>query len=119
MRKAGQQIYKSKAAKASLGLTLLMLLLVALPGYGQISFKAHERHEREMRKSLKEAEQADLAYKDTHLNTNAYSFKKGVAARKRLKQQERSGYQFNENGKPVKWTKIFRKRKHKREKKTN
>ena len=107
---------KSTFIKAALG---LLLLLVALPGYGQISFKAQEKHDREMRKSLREAEQADLAFKDTHLNTKAYTFRKGVAARKRLKQEERSSYQFSEKGKPVRWTKIFRKRKHKREKTTN
>lgn len=117
MRKAGEHIYRSKAAKASIGLTLVLLLLAALPSYGQISFKAHEKHAQEMRKSLKEAEQTDLAFKDTHLNTSVYSFRKGTAARKRLKQEERSGYQFNENGNPVKWKKFFKMRKHKREKK--
>lgn len=111
-----EHILVSKATKGVLCLALL-LLLSALPGYGQISFNTHgKKHEQQVRKSLKEAEQADLAYKDTHLNTNAYTFKKGAAAHKRLKQDERSGYQFNDKGKPVKWTKFFKKRKHKRAK---
>ena len=117
MIKEARRIYISRAVKAAVGLTLPLLLLAALPGYGQISFDAHEKHGQEMRKSLKEAGQTDLAYKETHLNTNAYTFRKGAAARKRLKQEERASYQFNENGKPVKWKKFFKMRKHKREKK--
>lgn len=118
MEKAGECAYRRKVAKTAL-LSLTLLLFLALPGHAQISFTAHERHEREMRKSLKEAEKADPVYKETHLNTNAYTFRKGEAARKRLKQDERSVYKFNDSGKPVKRAWIFKKRKHKREKRNN
>ncbi|WP_458988075.1 hypothetical protein [Pontibacter sp. CAU 1760] len=93
------------------GVVALFWLLLAVPGYGQISFQ--EQHGQQMRKSLKEAERADPAYKDTHLNTSAYTFRKGAAARKRLKQQKRASYQFNEQGKPVRRFPLFRKKKHK------
>ena len=118
MGKAGECAHGSRVAKTAL-LCLTLLLFLALPGYAQISFTAHERHEREMRKSLKEAEKADPVYKETHLNTNAYTFRKGAAARKRLKQDERSVYKFNDSGKPMKRAWIFKKRKHKREKRNN
>ena len=118
MGKAGACAYGSKVAGTAL-LSLTLFLFLASPSYGQISFKAHERHEREMRKSLKEAEKADPVYKETHLNTNAYTFRKGAAARKRLKQDERSVYKFNDSGKPVTRAWIFKKRKHNREKKNN
>ncbi|WP_162054466.1 hypothetical protein [Pontibacter pamirensis] len=104
-----------KALKVILPLVLL-LLFGALPGYAQISFKAHENHGREVRKSLKEAAKADLAYKETHLNTNTYTFRKGTAARKRAKKDELASYQFNERGKPIRWY-HFLKKKRKQERK--
>ncbi|GAB3525732.1 hypothetical protein GCM10027443_00060 [Pontibacter brevis] len=104
-----------KAMKYSLPLVLL-LLLVALPGYGQISFKTHDNHGREVRKSLKEAAKVDPAYKETHLNTNAYSFRKGTAARRRAKKDELASYKFNERGKPMRWY-HFLKKKRKQERK--
>lgn len=95
---------------------VLLLLLVALPGYGQISFKMQEKHGREMRKSLKEAAKTDIVYKETHLNTNAYTFRKGTAVRNRAKKDELASYQFNERGKPIRWY-HFLKKKRKQEKK--
>ena len=111
-----ENIHVSKTMKVTLCLALL-LLIGAMPGYAQISFKAHEKHGQEMRKSLKEAEQVELAYKETHLNTSAYTFKKGAVARKRTKKDERTSYLFNERGKPVKWFHFLKKNKYKREKK--
>ncbi|RDV11533.1 hypothetical protein DXT99_24320 [Pontibacter diazotrophicus] len=107
-----------KAVKVMLPLVLL-LLFGALPGYGQISHKAQEKHGREMRKSLKEAAKADIAYKESHLNTNAYTFRKGAAARRQIKQDERASYQFNERGKPMRWFHFLKKKKYKREQKKN
>jgi hypothetical protein len=116
MRKVSVETCFKKALKALLSLVVL-LLFGALPGYGQISFNAQEKHEQKMRKSLKEAEQVELAHRETHLNISAYTFRKGAAARKRLKKDERSGYQFNDSGKPVKWKKALAKKKYKRAKK--
>ena len=106
----------NKAFKFILPLVLL-LLLGALPGYGQISFKAHENHGREVRKSVKEAAKADLAYKETHLNTNAYTFRKGTAARGRAKKDELASYQFNERGKPMRWYHFLKKKRKQESKK--
>ncbi|WP_018476120.1 hypothetical protein [Pontibacter roseus] len=64
------------------GLCVLGLLLaIASPAMGQISFKTVDKHEQLKRKSLKEASKADASYKDTHLNMDAYTFKKGAAAK--------------------------------------
>lgn len=96
---------------------VLLLLLVAMPGYSQISFNAQEKHGREMRKSLKEASKADIAYKETHLNPNAYTFKKGTAARKRIRKDELANYQFNERGKPIRWYHFLKKKRKQEQKK--
>ena len=106
------------AIKALLPLVLL-LLLGNIPGYGQISHKAQERHDREMRKALREAARADHTYKETHLNTNAYTYRKGTVARKRIKKDERASYQFNERGRPMKWYHFLKKKKYRQEKKKN
>ncbi|MCJ8166083.1 hypothetical protein MKJ04_14645 [Pontibacter sp. E15-1] len=115
--KVGENKMIGKGVKPLLSLALL--LLAALPGYGQISFDAREKHEQKMRKSLKEAEQVEYTYKETHLNTSAYTFKKGAAARKRRKQDRRATYQFDENGKPARKILFFKKRKLRQSKKIN
>jgi len=68
----------------------------------QISYKTIDQHNQLKRQSLKEAGRADVAYKDTHLNVDAYTFKKGEAARKRAAAKDgRNKYRFNENGDPA------------------
>ncbi|MFD3003747.1 hypothetical protein ACFS7Z_25550 [Pontibacter toksunensis] len=96
---------------------VLLILLVAMPGYGQISFNAQEKHGREVRKSLRDAAKADIAYKETHLNTNAYTFKKGTAARKRIRKDELASYHFNERGKPIRWYHFLKKKRKQEQKK--
>lgn len=56
------------------------LLLAAWPAMGQISNKALNKHEHLKRQSLKEASKTDASFKDTHLNMDAYTFKKGGTA---------------------------------------
>ncbi|OKL40613.1 hypothetical protein [Pontibacter flavimaris] len=98
------------AYKYGLGL-LLFFLLGTLPGYGQVSYEASARHGQSLRKSLKDAEKVDSKYKDTHLNTNAYTFKKGEAGRKRVKKDERARLHFNVNGDPAKKLRLFKNKK--------
>lgn len=101
-----------------LALLLALVLLTAVPAFCQISYESAENHKQERKKFLKEAEKAEATYKDTHLNTGAYNFKKGEAGRRRLKaKDERGRYQFDENGEPVKKRKPFWKRKRKKVKK--
>jgi hypothetical protein len=109
--KVSEDNISRKAVKIVLSLALL-LLFGASPSYGQISFKSHEKHGQKMRQSLKEAEQIELAHKETHLNPNTYTFRKGAPARKRVKQDERNSFHFNERGKPMKWTRFFKKKKY-------
>ncbi len=116
--RAGEKNSISSALKPVLVLALL-LLWGAVPGYAQISFDAREKHAQQVRQSLKEADVADYAYKDTHLNTNAYTFKRGAAARKRLKKDDRARYQFDENGMPARKFQLFRKKKDRQLKKKN
>ena len=99
------------AYKYGLGL-LLFFLLGTLPGYGQISYQASAKHDQQLRKSLRDAEKVDSKYKDTHLNTDAYTFRKGEAGRKRLKKKdERDQFQFNVKGDPAKKIKLFKNKK--------
>ncbi|MFD2246963.1 hypothetical protein [Pontibacter ruber] len=65
----------------------------------QISYKAVDQHNHLKRQSLKEADKTDVAYKDTHLNTSTYTFKKGEAGRKRVATNDgRNKYRFTERG---------------------
>ncbi|GAB3826314.1 hypothetical protein GCM10028895_37090 [Pontibacter rugosus] len=58
---------------------LLLLLLIGTPGYSQVNYQAEENHEQKLKQSLKDAAKVDaVTYKDTHLNTSAYTYKKGV-----------------------------------------
>ncbi|WP_139237131.1 hypothetical protein [Pontibacter akesuensis] len=94
------------------GANLFLFSLVGtLPSYGQVNYKAEEKHEQKLKQSLKDAAKVDaVAYKDTHLNPDAYTFKKGVAGRKRLRNEERERLRFNTNGDPVKKISIFKKK---------
>jgi ribosomal protein L25 (general stress protein Ctc) len=57
-----------------------MLLFVTMPAFSQISYATTDKHKhgKLVRKSLREANQVDASvYGDTHLNMDAYTFKKG------------------------------------------
>ncbi|WP_219337354.1 hypothetical protein [Pontibacter populi] len=90
---------------------LMLLLLGVVPAMAQIKNLSDDKQKKEQRRFLKEAEKTESTYKDSHLNTNAYTFKKGEAARKRVKKRdERRQYKFDEAGKPLK-KKTFLRRK--------
>lgn len=90
---------------------LLFFLVGALPGYAQTTHDAVEKHDQEVRQSLKEAAKIESIYKDSHLNTEAYTFKKGEPGRRRQQKDGRDKYQFNINGDPVVKSKPFWKKK--------
>ena len=74
-----------------------MLLLAALPAFSQISYTMTDKHGRLMRKALRDADHVEAStYKDTHLNMEAYTLKKGESGK--VRQQRASG--------------LFRKRHH-------
>ena len=58
-----------------------LLLIAACPAVAQISYKTVDKHEQLKRQSLREASQVDATYKDTHLNMEAYTFKKGESGK--------------------------------------
>ncbi|WP_461488971.1 hypothetical protein [Pontibacter sp. HJ8] len=60
---------------------LVLLLVAAWPAMGQISNKAVNRHAQLKRQSLREASHTDASFKDTHLNMDVYTFKKGEAGK--------------------------------------
>lgn len=60
---------------------LVLLLVAAWPAMGQISNKAVNKHGQLKRQSLKEASNTDASFKDTHLNMEVYTFKKGEAGK--------------------------------------
>ena len=82
-----------------LAVVAVLLVLSAASAVAQISYKAVDQHKQQKRRSLKEASQAEVEYKDTHLNTSAYTFKKGAPGRKRVATKDgRTKYRFTENG---------------------
>ncbi|NDK56943.1 hypothetical protein [Pontibacter fetidus] len=93
-------------------LCFFIILFVGLaPALAQIQAKSIERQKKEQKRFLKEAERTESDYKATHLNTSAYTFKRGEAARKRVsKRDERRQYKFDEAGNPQKKKTIFRKK---------
>jgi hypothetical protein len=77
----------------------VLILLSAGAAMAQISYKAVEHHNQQKRQSLKEAKQAEVEYKDTHLNTSTYTFKKGAPGRKRVAARDgRNKYRFTDSG---------------------
>ncbi|RIJ37835.1 hypothetical protein D1627_12145 [Pontibacter oryzae] len=93
------------------GFSLLLFFLIGtVSGYGQVNHESQAQHDQEVKLSLKEASKVDAAYKETHLNTNIYTFKKGAAGRKRVYKDGRDKYQFNTSGEPVKKLKLFKKK---------
>lgn len=90
---------------------LMLLLLMVAPAIAQIQPQTAEAHKKEQKRFLKQAQKTESTYKDTHLNTEAYTFKRGEAARKKVKKHdERRKYKFDETGKPLK-KKTFLRRK--------
>ncbi|MEJ8758486.1 hypothetical protein WG947_15840 [Pontibacter sp. H259] len=88
-----------------------ILTLLPLATEAQIQATTSGRHKKEQKRFLKEAKATESAYKDTHLNTRTYTFKKGESARKRVKKNdERRSYKFDEAGKPLKKKGLFRKK---------
>lgn len=88
---------------------LSAMLFLAVPGFAQISHTSEEQHAQEQEIALKEAKKTKASYKKTHLNTSKYTFRKGEAPYKQVKEKEK--FKFDEYGDPVKPKKKFWKRK--------
>ncbi|WP_242922178.1 hypothetical protein [Pontibacter liquoris] len=95
---------------------LALLAFSALPAFAQISPESKEQQRKEQKRFLKEAAKTESVYKDTHLNTDTYTFKKGEAGRINAK-NNRAAYLFDENGKPIKKKKLFEKKRRQPKKK--
>lgn len=88
-----------------------IMILFLTPAFAQIQSQTIEKHNKQRNKYLKEAAKTESAYKETHLNTDAYTFKIGEASRKRVKKRdERRQYKFDETGKPLKKKPVLRKK---------
>ncbi|MBX0334927.1 hypothetical protein K3G39_16945 [Pontibacter sp. HSC-14F20] len=61
-----------------------MLLLAVSPAFSQINYTMTDKHGRLMRKALREANQVEVTtYKETHLNMESYTLKKGESGKVR------------------------------------
>lgn len=68
-----------------------MLLLAALPAFSQISYTMTDKHDRLMRQALRDADEVEATtYKETHLNMEAYTLKKGESGK--VRQRSVSGF---------------------------
>ncbi|MCP2043208.1 hypothetical protein [Pontibacter sp. HSC-36F09] len=64
-----------------------MLLLAAMPAFSQITYNMTDKHGRLMRKALRDADQVEATtYKESHLNMDAYTLKKGESGKVRKRQ---------------------------------
>ncbi|MBB6613113.1 hypothetical protein H7F15_18885 [Pontibacter sp. Tf4] len=89
----------------------LAFSLITESTFAQIKATTDSKHKKEQKRFLKEARKTESTYKETHLNTNTYTYKKGEAARKRaIKRDERRKYKYDDTGKPHKKKQIFRKK---------
>jgi len=94
-------------------LMIICLVLALLPegASAQTQTTTDGKHKKEQKRFLKEARNTESAYKETHLNTGSFTFRKGEAARKRAKKRdERLQYKFDDTGKPLKKKQLFRKK---------
>ncbi|PVY39868.1 hypothetical protein [Pontibacter virosus] len=61
-----------------------VLLLAVSPAFAQITYTMTDKHGRLMRKALRDANQVEATtYKETHLNMEAYTLKKGESGKVR------------------------------------
>lgn len=88
---------------ASVGLLLAVFLL--LPGAGVTTACAQTTHastlkiKQETNKGVRQSKKIATDYKDTHLSTDAHTFKKGHHGRRHF--TPRDGYEFDESGYPI------------------
>lgn len=89
--------------RSASALLLTGLLLVAGSGLSpiraQTTYATHSQVKQETRKGVRQAKKAPAEYKDTHLNPDVHTFKKGRHGRRRL--TPRDGYEFDESGYPI------------------
>ncbi|MFC6996269.1 hypothetical protein [Rufibacter roseus] len=84
-----------------IGFVASLMCLLALPASAQTEFISPGQQKRELKKSLREAKKVKSDYQETHLNVEAYNFKRGESGRKRVNAQERDEALMNTDGTPV------------------
>lgn len=78
---------------------MLITLSLNLPVVAQIAFTNKAQLKAETRRSRREAARVEADYKESHLNTGNFTYKKGKSGRKQVEVQEGwESYQFNESG---------------------
>lgn len=94
-----------------------MLLFVTIPAFSQINYATTDKHGKLVRKSLRDANQVDASvYGDTHLNMDAYTFKKGETGRTkrqgkvRLSKAKQDAPQHNPADRDKKRFRLFQKK---------
>ncbi len=85
---------------SALLLTGLLLAGTGLsPARAQTTYATHSQVKQETRKGVRQAKKAPAEYKDTHLDPDVHTFKKGRHGRRCL--TPRDGYEFDESGYPI------------------
>ncbi|MGV3541003.1 MAG: hypothetical protein ACO1OQ_14405 [Rufibacter sp.] len=99
------------------GAMLAVLLIAASPAAAQVEYLSPAQQKKEVRRALKEAKKIKSDYSESHLNVQAYNFKKGESGRKQVNPQEHDEMIMNEDGTPVTKPKAKAKKKSKAKKK--
>lgn len=87
----------------------IILMGLQLQASAQIAFLGKSQLKAETRRNLREAARIEADYKESHLNTTYFTYKKGKAGRKRVDVVEGwENYQYNNPNQstylePVKW----------------
>ncbi len=103
--------------------SVLLVIIIGLQfqASAQIAFLGKSQLKAETRRNLRAAARIETDYKESHLNTTYFTYKKGKAGRKRVDVQEGwENYQYNNPNQgtylePVKW-KVKRKASRKKNK---
>ncbi|PIQ20847.1 MAG: hypothetical protein COW65_12665 [Cytophagales bacterium CG18_big_fil_WC_8_21_14_2_50_42_9] len=69
-------------------LSVILTVFACPSAWAQITYKSRSAIKAETRKSKRDAAQVEADYKDSHLNTAHYTYKKGVAGRKKVQISE-------------------------------
>ncbi|QNF31727.1 hypothetical protein HUW51_02945 [Adhaeribacter swui] len=75
---------------------IIFMLGLHIQVSAQIAFVGNSQLKAETKRSKREAARIDSDYKETHLNTNYFTYKKGKASRKRVEVEETwEDYKYN------------------------
>jgi hypothetical protein len=78
----GQKATIKRVGAAGVLWISVLFSIACRPVSAQIAYSSPEKAEKLTKKSIRDAKKYDVAYKETHYNTNTYTYQRGEAGRK-------------------------------------